>query len=191
VLARRPTDCTKDRVTPKYKLHRAGLGPIRRAVTVNALDTSQEACSTLDRILMAGTPTGRLQAVKQRATQHPNDLHLADEIAWVEQRLAHQNGNAEMADLFALTAIERGLDLLHTEQHLAAVLEVERRRIADELRGDTKARLPAADRLLAMINEMHAEGHGSKATIKATLAARYGVTKRAVNLRIKNLPGSN
>ena len=85
-------------MTPKYKHHRAGLGPIRRVVTVDALDTSQEACNALDRILVAATPTGRLLAIKQRATLHQKDLLLTDEIAWVAQRLAHQNGNAEVAD---------------------------------------------------------------------------------------------
>ena len=184
-------DLTEDRMTPKYKHHRAGLGPIRRVVTVDALDTSQETCNALDRILVAATPTGRLLAIKQRATLHQKDLLLTDEIAWVAQRLAHQNGNAELADLFALTAIERGLDLLQTEQHLAAVMEVARRRFNDKKRGNTMARLPAADRLLALIADMQTMGHGTKANVKATLATRYGVSVRAVNLRIKNLPGSN
>ena len=176
-------------MTPKYKLHRAGLGPIRRRVTVDALDTSQEACNAFDRILVSATPTGRLLAIKQRAEAHQKDLRLADEIAWVAQRLAHQNGNAEVADLFALTAIERGLDLLHTKQHLAAVLEFATRRFIDKKRGDEMALLPTAADLLALINIMHADGYGSKSDVKAILATRYGVTKRAVNYRIKKPSG--
>ena len=178
-------------MTTKYKLHQAGLGPIRRRVTVDAADTSEDASAEIERTLMAASPTGRLLTVKQRAKLHPSDPLLADEIEWVAQRLAHQNGNAEMADLFALTAIERGLDLLHTEQHLAAVLERARRRIKDKERGDKKASLPPAEKLRAMIDKMVAMGHGTEAHVKAVIADRYRVGIRAVNLRLKKPSRSN
>ena len=178
-------------MAPKYTFHRTGVGPIRSFVTVDAADTSQEACDAIERILISASPAGRLLDIKQRAKLHPRDLRLAEEIAWVAQRLAHQNGNAEMADLFALTAIERGLDLLHTERHLTAVLEVATRRLKDKEGGSKRAILPEPAELMRKIKEMVVMGHGTVPQVKRKLAGRYAVSVRALNKRLRKIPGTD
>lgn len=172
-------------MAPIYRLHRVGLGPVRRWATVRVDDTSPEAIATLDQMLDAATPEGRLRTIKARATQYPKDTRLDDEIEWVEARLAKSNGNAELADMYALTALERGLDLLHTQQYLQAVLEKERRRKKDAQRGVDMTKLPSAEKLKSMIAEMKVMGHGDEREVKPILAHRFNVGVPAINKKLR------
>ncbi|MDE2565329.1 MAG: hypothetical protein KGL50_06060 [Burkholderiales bacterium] len=174
-------------MAPTYKLHRIGLGPVRRWATVRADDASPEAAATLVRVLTAASPEGRLKAIKERAIPHAELADLADEIAWVDARLKASNGSAELDDLHALTALERLLDLLHTQQHLQAVIEHQRRREKDQKRGARMARLPPADKLRLEIAQMRKTGHGSERECKGKIAERYEVTVAAVTKRLRTL----
>ncbi|MDE2452248.1 MAG: hypothetical protein KGL43_01525, partial [Burkholderiales bacterium] len=99
----------------------------------------------LEGMFDGSSPNARLSRIKACAVAYPDDSRLADEIEWVEQRLQKSNGNAEWDELHALTAIERGLDLLHTRKHLAAVIERELRNEKDQARGARMATLPQGD----------------------------------------------
>ncbi len=138
-------------------------------------------------MLTSASPAGRLSAIKVRAQEHADDTGLADEIEWVESRLKRNNGTADLADLHALTAIERALDLLHTQRHLQAVLEHQRRRDKDQARGRRMASLPTAEKLGREIQQMRHMGHGTEREVKQKIAERYRVGVAAVNKRLRGL----
>ena len=158
---------------PVYWFKRAGLA-VYRMVTVRADDASPEAIRALDQLLDDASPKGRLRRVKLRAESYREDLRLADEIELIESRLRESYGRADETVLFALTAVERGLDLLDTGLHLRAVQgharSQEKRRLGGINSATARQKLPKGQRLLALIDEIGV----------AAVAERYGVQPAAV-----------
>ena len=160
-------------MAPVYRNQRAGLA-IYRMVTVRADDASEEALRALDLMLDSATPNGRLRRVRLRAESYRDDTRLTDEVEYIESRLRQSHGKADEAVLFALTAVERGLDLLDTGTHLKAVLgyarSVETKRRGGIESGKSRRSLPTGKPLLDLILDIGV----------AAVAERYGVKEPAV-----------
>ena len=166
-------------MAPVYRWHRTGLGPLRRRVTVRADDDSEEAFAALDAALIATTPEARLAAIKVRAAKYASDPRLTDEIEWVEARLSRANGSAERAELFALLALERGLDLLDTGAYLAALISHAKTQRGRRRGGEGNRKLPEDPKeLLALVADAGLTG----------VAVRFGVTAGGVRKALRKAP---
>ena len=138
---------------------------------------------TLDAVLQHASPAGRLATIRARAAHYPGDETLSDEVEWVAERLGRQNGNAEWADLHALTALERGLDLLETGRFLDSIVRDFKRQKAASRggieSGKARTKLPDAATLERQIVAAIACGN-SKREASRMIAMRHGVTTQAV-----------
>ena len=190
-------------MTPKRKIYRVGIirrnystgiGKLFQRTTVGADDATQEASDALDRMLLSATPENRLSTIKTRAAKYVGTVGLADEIRWVNERLAGANGAADMADTFAMLALERALDVLDTRKYLDELLAL-RRADVGRSRGivasaQARAKLPSAKLLSQQIEGLTASTVWNRGEAVAHVASKYGVTTRAVNLRLKRAGGT-
>jgi hypothetical protein len=198
VISKKPQAGRLGMTAPKVK----ALGSKGPAVTVTTKRTglklyeqvtvhdpsTDDGRSALDRILTSSDPRRRLGRIALRAAAHQGVKELQDEIAWVSDRLNASNGNAEPVDLFALLAIERGLDVLGTGKHLAAL----RRDFKTQLGRATgakaanasRAKLPPREALAFELAQKVAGGTPMEIA-KAWLQRKYRVTPQAFGQRLK------
>lgn len=132
---------------------------------------------------------GRLKALK-RAAAPLSDARLTVELEEIDERLKASHGNADLADLNALLALERGVALLQTARYLDSIVQVGRRNAAARERGKRSAKLPDEMQLRRQIELGRQAGRGSEQEVKKELADRYGVSLAAVNKRLRKPNGS-
>jgi hypothetical protein len=165
----------------------AGLAPARVSVRVGADDRTNEAAIALGSMLH--DPRSRFASIENRAAAYRVVIGLFEEVDWVRERLQKANWNAEPVDLFALLALERGLDLLDTQKYIAELHELAERRERDAKRTETirekagrRARLPEAAKLKAERDTL-IKSEGRHEAIRQ-LREKYGVTASAIRQRI-------
>lgn len=167
--------------------YRAGLGRVAVRLSVGAQDSTDEAAAAIDAILAGASPLGRLRRIQERAQQHAGARGLKDEIAWIEDRVAANNGSIGLAEDFALLALERGLDLLDSNSYWEELLQL-RRRHGGQAKGlvasaRERAKLPDKERLQVLLDgllRIYPRGEAIK-----MLAERHGCTPRAVRMKLE------
>jgi hypothetical protein len=173
-----------------HRYYRAGLGPAYVQTTVGANDRTPEASTALEAMLRAADPFSRLQRVRERASAHRGVSRLHAEIDDAHRLLTEHGGRDALAATYALTAIERGLDLLDT-QPLAEELATLRRAHGGRHRGlvesaRARTRLPDAPALAEEIARRIQQGLAlDEADACKQIARRHEVTPGAVRTRLR------
>jgi hypothetical protein len=176
-----PGGAAESNTSVRKTIRRAGLMVYERLSSDDPFET--------DPRLHAPTQAERLNRVIERAKQYPNDPVLARKIEWAIKHRFH-NKRAE-AWMYAVDAIECGLDLLDTGRYLKALqrdagTQRGRAKGAEHLKTLNKSRgkLPKAEELQAEIRRLEAQGDPAA---KDRVAKKYKATPQAIGQKLKKL----
>ena len=148
--------------------------------------SSPEGVQMIMSLLESATPAKRLSRLRKRCEAHSEVNGVSDELEWIQDNIKNQG--LAIAVSFALTALERGIDLLDTEKYSTSLQRDTRRQAGTRIGADRgnayRAKIKDAPELLAALKSKLAAGN-SLQDAKSSLRVKYGVTRQTLNARLK------